>query len=75
MPVMNGKECLQQIKKYERLSKIPVVMFSSSKASLIVSKTATVAATYYLQKPSSYNDFLNSIKLILTKDHQNMVIR
>ena len=53
MPRMDGKECLQEIKKIERLRKTPVIIYSTSSEQNDVIETRNLGAADYLEKQSS----------------------
>jgi CheY-like chemotaxis protein len=53
MPRMNGRQCLVQIKKLERLAAIPVIIYSTSKLEEDKEETMRLGADYFLTKPSS----------------------
>lgn len=54
MPRMNGFECLQEIRKSTRLSKIPVVIFSTTSQTQAIDKVYEQGANYYIRKPNSF---------------------
>ncbi|MBT1699533.1 response regulator [Fulvivirgaceae bacterium PWU4] len=53
MPVIDGKECLAEIKKINRFKDIPVVMYSTSMAQQDIDDTRKLGATAYISKPYS----------------------
>ena len=53
MPRMNGVECLEHIKKINRLKLVPVCMFSTSADPYIVEKTKALGARDFIVKPPS----------------------
>jgi CheY-like chemotaxis protein len=65
MPRMNGKECLQLLKKDPLLKDIPVIIYTTS--SLLKDKQETIAAgaICFITKPSSISD-LKKILLVIT---------
>lgn len=65
MPGMNGFEVLKQLKTDSRLSRIPVVMLSTSKAQADVSKAYTLYASSYLVKSANFEGFLEQIEAFL----------
>lgn len=67
MPRMNGIECLEQIKRINRLRPVPVCMFSTSADPAIVTKSKELGAIDFIVKPASITvlsellgDFINS---------------
>ncbi|MEO5978880.1 MAG: response regulator [Chryseolinea sp.] len=64
MPEMDGWDCLTNIKKSDRFKDIPVVMFSTSSATISGQKAIQSGAIGYLEKPTSYlklRDFLREL--------------
>jgi CheY-like chemotaxis protein len=53
MPFMDGKKCLIEIKKIERLKKIPVYIYSTSSESKLKDELKHLGAEDYIEKPSS----------------------
>lgn len=53
MPRMDGKECLQEIKKIDRLRQIPVIIYSTSSEQQDIVETRNLGAADYLEKQSS----------------------
>ena len=62
MPVIDGFEVLRQVKRSPPLSRIPVIVFTSSKEDGDRATAYDVGANSYLLKPNSFNDFLNVVK-------------
>ncbi|CAN5643300.1 response regulator [soil metagenome] len=52
MPLMNGKECLIELKNKVRLKNIPVIIYSTSKYKGDLDETKILGAVYYLVKPN-----------------------
>jgi|Deesub1362A_J573_1020465.scaffolds.fasta_scaffold01532_5 CheY-like chemotaxis protein len=57
LPGMNGLEVLEQIKKDERLRKIPVVVLTVSELEEDMVRAYDSGASAYLQKPTHTEDF------------------
>ncbi|MFP5040333.1 response regulator [Parasediminibacterium sp. JCM 36343] len=64
MPKMNGKEALKKIKSEPSFSKIPVIIFSTTKNEKEIKNCYDLGADSYLVKPSSYDSFLSTIETI-----------
>ena len=62
MPLMDGFECLSDIREIEEFSKIPVVIYSTSFHENEVEKLREMGATLYLQKPSSFDQLKKLLK-------------
>jgi len=53
MPRMDGKECIAEIKKDERLNDIPVVIYSTSSNATDRADAARLGALHFFTKPPS----------------------
>lgn len=62
MPLMNGKDCLRQLKKAEGLKEIPVVMYTTSTLATDISESLRAGAAGYIPKPTS----VEALKQILS---------
>lgn len=58
MPRMNGKECLTEIKKFEHLRHIPVVIYSTSSMKHDILETKKLGAFDFITKPFNMNDLV-----------------
>lgn len=50
MPLVSGKECLQQIRQLEALNHIPIVIYSTSSYHKDIEDTRQMGASYFLSK-------------------------
>src|ERR1700758_1411683 len=67
MPRVNGKECLIEIRKIERLKNIPIYIYSTSLADKERVETLSLGATDYFVKPYSIKILIDILsKIILT---------
>lgn len=66
MPFMNGYECLSQLKNEARLSKIPVVIFTTSNDPKDAEITHQLGADVFLSKPNEFNKLREKLEKILT---------
>lgn len=64
MPVMNGIEFLQVVKKDERLRRIPVVVLTSSDDQQDKLNSFNLGAVGYVVKPISYRQFVEAMRSI-----------
>ncbi|MDF4220789.1 response regulator [Maribacter huludaoensis] len=55
MPMMDGFECLADIRDLEKYEDIPVIIYSTSYHPKEITRLNEMGASLYLQKPSSYN--------------------
>ena len=54
MPLMNGKTCLTEIKSNEKMSQLPVIIFTTSENPQEKTECAKIGAAAYVIKPVSY---------------------
>lgn len=54
MPLMNGEECLHDIKNEPELSKIPIIIFSTYIDEIMAQRLQKDGADWYLMKPNSF---------------------
>jgi CheY-like chemotaxis protein len=66
MPRKNGFECLSEIKRTEKLKRLPVIIFSTSYEPEIVNRLYKSGAQYYIRKPNYFNQFKEVIYQALT---------
>jgi CheY-like chemotaxis protein len=64
MPGMDGKTCLDEIKRIRRASHIPVVVYSTSSYHKDVEETKSLGAAEFINKPSDYTELCLMIKKI-----------
>ena len=66
MPRKNGIECLEVIKRIEKVKSLPVFVFSTPHDKSVAERLNKLAAQYYISKPSSYSDLKKIIQHALT---------
>ena len=59
MPRMNGVECLERIKKIDRLKDVPVCMYSTSADPKLVARTKSLGAVDFIVKPADISELSN----------------
>jgi len=65
MPLMDGMQCLAEMRKTSRLKEIPIYMYSTSAQDSIVAECKRLGANGFLKKVANLSDFENSLKAIL----------
>jgi len=65
MPIMNGWDCLNQLKEDERYMAIPVIMISTSSHQREMDRAAKMGALCYFVKPSNYNELTHVLQVIV----------
>ncbi|MDB5228948.1 MAG: response regulator receiver protein [Bacteroidota bacterium] len=68
MPVKNGKQCLEEIKKDDDLKDIPTVMYTTSTHPTDIEETFESGANLYVPKPNSFQGLVLIIKKIFSMD-------
>jgi DNA-binding response OmpR family regulator len=68
MPKMNGKQFLAAIKQNKVLSKIPIVIFTTSQREKDSVETINMGASYFLTKPSSFGELCKQLEEILSME-------
>jgi DNA-binding response OmpR family regulator len=66
MPKMNGKQFLAEIKQNKVLSKIPIVIFTTSLREKDSVETANMGAAHFLTKPSSFGELCKQLDGVLS---------
>ncbi len=67
MPKMDGRTCLAELKKDEKLKNIPVIIFSTSSYQKDIDETCKLGAAYFFPKPADFEKLKNEI-LFVTKN-------
>jgi len=62
MPLMNGEECLHDIKNEPELSQIPIIIYSTYVDQAGAASLQLKGADLYLQKPDSFNKLKNLLR-------------
>jgi len=64
MPIMNGWECLKELKSNQRYKDIPVIMISTSSHKNDMENAASSGAVCYFIKPNNFKDLIQVLKII-----------
>lgn len=75
MPLMNGFECMDQIKDNNKLNRVKVVVFSTTAEEDYVEKSFQKGAFMYVKKPDSFQMLINTIKKVLDSNMDNRPAR
>ena len=71
MPLMNGFECLLELKTNKHLHNIPVIIYSTSSTPSDVARAYNLGACLYLEKPFNINEFETIIKKLFSIPRKN----
>ena len=56
MPILNGIDCLKEIKKNARFNDIAIAIYSTSSSEQDVENTFVLGANIYIKKPNNFNE-------------------
>ena len=65
MPRLNGKKCLFEIKKDERLKHIPVIIYTTSKAVEESKELRAMGAFHFISKPRNADEIFYLISFVM----------
>lgn len=68
MPIKDGIECLLEIRAIRDFSRLPIVIFSSSKAPQFIDKAYGYGANLYYTKPASFTQMIEGMSKLLQMD-------
>ncbi|MGO4920205.1 response regulator [Maribacter spongiicola] len=71
MPMMDGFECLADIRELEKYANTPVIIYSTSYHPKEIIRLDEMGASLYLQKPSSYNQLKTLLHKCLSYVNNN----
>lgn len=72
MPLMNGEECVDDIRSESQFAEIPIIIFSTYIDSAIVDKLREKGANWYLIKPNSFRDLKTLLEKSLNYIYTNL---
>jgi CheY-like chemotaxis protein len=64
MPLMNGIECLKEIKADEHFRKLPVIMLTTSKEECDRVESFKLSVAGYIIKPVEFEKFVEAVKVL-----------
>jgi len=62
IPVMDGYEVCKKVRNNEKLKRIPVILFTASDPTLVITKVKEVGANDYIIKPFDPKELLEKIR-------------
>jgi CheY-like chemotaxis protein len=70
MPILNGIECLKEIKLNDRFKEIVIAIYSTSSSDQDVEDTFVLGANIYIKKPSNFDSLKKILAEIVTINWQ-----
>ena len=64
MPRLNGRQCLEKIRRLKALSHIPVIIYTTSKLTQDKVVTKSLGADYFITKPSDLNKLRKELEFV-----------
>lgn len=74
MPILNGIDCLKEIKREDKFKDIAIAIYSTSSSDQDVENTFVLGANIYIKKPSNFNELkkiLSDVVIINWQYHTN----
>lgn len=65
MPGMNGKQCLAELKKINRLAHTPIIVYSTSSEQRDIQETQQLGASGFLTKPAHLSALTDQLTTLL----------
>lgn len=72
MPLMNGVQCLQEIKKIPAYQHVPVIIYSTSSYERDILQTINNGAFHYIVKPFSFQELCDKLNRVLKMPRENL---
>lgn len=70
MPILNGIDCLKEIKSNDKFKDIAIAIYSTSSSDQDVENTFVLGANIYIKKPSNFNDLKKILSDVVTINWQ-----
>ena len=67
MPLLNGLECLCEIKKIPAFAKVPVIVYSTTRNDKEVQKSLACGAAAFIAKPNRWQELKQSIAGLISQ--------
>ena len=68
MPRLNGKECLIEIKKLPKYSKVPLIIYTTSSNQKDKQEIMQLGAHYFLTKPTRISELCDCLNNVFSMD-------
>jgi CheY-like chemotaxis protein len=66
MPIMNGWECLKELRSNPNYSSIPAIMYSTSSAKRDIDLAYSLGASLFLTKPDDFRELCTILEIVAT---------
>jgi CheY-like chemotaxis protein len=70
MPILNGIDCLKEIKSNNKFKDIAIAIYSTSSSEQDIENTFVLGANIYIKKPSNFNDLKKILSDVVTINWQ-----
>ncbi|WP_348798706.1 response regulator [Flavobacterium adhaerens] len=70
MPILNGIECLKEIKQDQKFKDIVIAIYSTSSSDQDVEETFVLGANIYIKKPSNFDELKKILSNVVTINWQ-----
>ncbi|WP_438966626.1 response regulator [Flavobacterium sp.] len=70
MPILNGIDCLKEIKLNNKFKDIAIAIYSTSSSEQDIENTFVLGANIYIKKPSNFNDLKKILSDVVTINWQ-----
>lgn len=70
MPILNGVDCLKEIKKSAKFNNIAIAIYSTSSSDQDIENTFVLGANIYIKKPSDFNTLKKVLSEVVTINWQ-----
>jgi CheY-like chemotaxis protein len=64
MPRKDGREALAEIRRHPELRRLPVVVFTTSRADTDIARVYELGANSFVTKPVAFDALVNTVKLL-----------
>jgi CheY-like chemotaxis protein len=69
MPLVNGKECLTEIRKQPHLNRVQVIIFSTSSSDRDIQETKQLGASAFIKKPPLLSTLAKNLSQVFNNRH------
>ncbi len=73
MPVKDGFECLELLRKERKYDNIPIIIYSTSVSKKDIDKAYQNGANYFIVKPSAIDDITDMIKKLFSMGKEGLL--